>query len=262
MECITFIGTNFQARKYRLLEFIQHKNCKRECSSKLRNSLHVQYIKAYQMITETTTASSRTQMPPSKENTTKKEGNYSTLYRVIHWAIAITFLLLLLTIFLRLTWMNKDNVAAIIQEYLSDTGQVLSQEQLIVLAKKIRKPMWQWHIYLGYALTGLFALRFMLPLFGSMKFQNPFEKNLSKKERFQKWVYIVFYVLVVISLATGIVIELGPKEYKKSMEKIHELSIYYLVGFMILHWAGVLIADSTNQKGIISRIISGSKKDK
>jgi cytochrome b561 len=212
------------------------------------------------MITETATVSSPTQIPPSKENTTKEE-NYSTLYRIIHWAIAITFLLLLLTIFLRLTWMNKDNVAAIIQEYLSDTGQVLSQEQLIVLAKKIRKPMWQWHTYLGYALTGLFALRFMLPLFGSMKFQNPFGKNLSSKDRFKNWVYIIFYVLVVISLSTGLVIDLGPKEYKKTMESIHELSIYYLVGFMVIHFAGVLIADSTNQKGIISRIISGSKKD-
>jgi cytochrome b561 len=57
---------------------------------------------------------------------------YSNLYRIIHWAIAISFLLLLVTIFLRLTWMNKYNVAAIIQDYLSSTGQTLSQDQLIV----------------------------------------------------------------------------------------------------------------------------------
>lgn len=29
----------------------------------------------------------------------------------MHWAIAVTFLLLLITIFLRLTWMNKFNMA-------------------------------------------------------------------------------------------------------------------------------------------------------
>ena len=186
---------------------------------------------------------------------------YSKIYRIIHWAIAISFLLLLFTIFLRLTWMNKNNVAAIIQDYLSGTDQVLSQEQLISLAKKIRQPMWNWHIYIGYILTGLFSLRFILPIFGPMKFQNPFGKNLSIKEKFQKWTYIIFYLGVVISLFTGLIIEFGPKELESSMEEIHILGIYYLIGFIVLHLAGVFIAEFTDQKGIISRIVSGSKKD-
>ena len=186
--------------------------------------------------------------------------NYSKTYRILHWAIGISFLLLLITIFLRLTWMNKFNMAAIIQDYLSGTDQELSQDQLIVLAKKIRQPMWNWHVYTGYVLTGLFSLRFILPFFGQMKFQNPFTKNLSKKEKFQKWTYIIFYCCVVISLITGLIIEFGSKELKKPMEDIHKLGIYYLVGFVIIHIIGVLIAEFTNHKGIISRIISGSKK--
>lgn len=186
---------------------------------------------------------------------------YSKIYRIVHWAMALTFMLLLITIFLRLTWMNKYNVAAIIQNYLSDTDQILSQEQVIALAKKIRQPMWDWHIYLGYILTGLFSLRFILPLFGKMKFQNPFEKNLSIKKKFQKWTYIIFYLCVTISLTTGLIIEFGPEKFKKSMEEIHVLGIYYLVGFIVLHWGGVFIAEITNQKGIVSRIISGSKQE-
>lgn len=187
--------------------------------------------------------------------------NYSKVYRIIHWAIAVSFLLLLITIFLRLTWMNKDNMAAIIQDYLSNTGQTLSQEQLIVLAKKIRQPMWNWHLYIGYVLAGLFSIRLILPFFGHMTFQNPFAKNLSIKERFQKWIYIIFYVCVVISLTTGLIIEFGPKELKTLMEEIHVLGIYYLIGFILLHVTGVIIAEFTDQKGIISRIVSGSKKE-
>jgi len=190
-----------------------------------------------------------------------EETKYSKIYRILHWAIAVSFLLLLITIFLRLTWMNKFNVAAIIQEYLSSKGQTLSQDQLIVLAKKIRQPMWDWHIYLGYVLIGLFGLRFTLPLFGSVKFQNPFAKALSIKEKFQKWTYIIFYCCVVISLVTGLIIEFGPRELKTPMEEIHVLGIYYLIGFIVLHIGGVLIAEFTNQKGIISRIVSGSKKE-
>lgn len=184
---------------------------------------------------------------------------YSKVYRIIHWAIAVSFMLLLITIFLRLTWMNKFNVAAIIKDYLIGTGQNLSDDQLIILAKKIRQPMWDWHIYIGYVLVGLFSARFILPAFGQMKFQNPFDKNLTAKMKIQKWTYIIFYVCVIVSLITGLIIELGPKELKKPMEEIHVLGIYYLIAFIAIHLAGVLIAEFTNQKGIISRIISGSK---
>lgn len=189
-------------------------------------------------------------------NTTK---SYSKIYRLIHWSIAISFTLLLLTIFLRLTWMNKNHMAEIIGNYLSQTDQSLSQDELIVLAKKIRQPMWQWHVYIGYVLVGLFALRFTLPFFGEMKFQNPLQKNLPVKEKFQNWTYIVFYVCVVASLVTGLIIEHGPKTIKKQVEEWHELSIYYLVAFIIIHLAGVLISEFTNQRGLISKIISGSK---
>ena len=184
---------------------------------------------------------------------------YSKIYRIIHWAIAISFLLLLITIFLRLTWMNKYNMAAIIEDYLISTEQSLSQDQLITLAKKIRQPMWNWHIYIGYVLVGLFSIRFILPAFGQMKIQNPLSKNLSTKKRIQKWTYVIFYVCVIVSLVTGLIIELGPKELKKPMEEIHVLGIYYLIAFIVIHFSGVLIAEFTEQKGIISRIVSGSK---
>jgi cytochrome b561 len=186
---------------------------------------------------------------------------YSKVYRTIHWAVAVSFLVLLVTIFLRLTWMNKNNVADIIQNYLTSTDLSLTQDQLIVLAKKIRQPMWNWHIYTGYTLAGLFVIRFSLPLFGEMKFQNPLKKNLSFKEKFQKWTYIIFYVCVVVSLFTGLIIELGPPDLKKPMEKIHILSIYYLIPFIVIHLTGILIAEFTDQKGIISRIISGQKNE-
>jgi cytochrome b561 len=155
--------------------------------------------------------------------------------------------------------MNKNNMADIIQDYLIINGQTLSHDQIIVLAKQIRLPMWNWHIYIGYALVGFITIRFSLPFFGEMKFQNPFDKKTSLKEKFQNWSYIIFYVFVIITLVTGLIIELGPKSFKKPMEAIHELSIYYLLIFIFIHLSGVLIAEFTNQKGIISKIVSGGK---
>ena len=186
-----------------------------------------------------------------------KTTNYSRIYRIIHWATAVTFMLLLITIFLRLTWMNKNNMADIIQNYLNGTDQTLSRDQIVAMAKQIRKPMWDWHIYLGYVLAGLFTIRFTLPFFGEMKFQSPLAKNLTTKQRFQKWTYIIFYICVVGSLITGLLIVWGPSEWKKSLEEIHVLGVYYLVAFIVLHVAGIIIAELTDQKGIISRIING-----
>ncbi|NUM51051.1 MAG: cytochrome b/b6 domain-containing protein [Flavobacteriales bacterium] len=185
--------------------------------------------------------------------------NYSKVYRVMHWLIALSMLFLLLTVFLRLGWMNKVHIADIIKQYLATTNQTLSDEQLIVLAKQIRKPMWDWHIYIGYVLVGLYVIRLLLPFFGEMKFRNPFNKELPQKVKFQYIVYLLFYLCVALSLITGLVIELGPKEFKEPMEKIHILSIYYLLAFIAIHFAGVLMAEFTNQKGIISKIISGNK---
>jgi cytochrome b561 len=188
--------------------------------------------------------------------------NYSKVYRILHWLIAFSFILLLITIFLRKTWMEKNHVAEIIQAFLADKGYpALPEDDAILLAKKIRKPMWDWHIYIGYVLTGLYCIRLAVPFFGEMKFSSPFKAGLDMKTKFQFWVYLVFYVCTAISLITGLIIEFGPKEYKKPMEEIHELSLYYLLGFMILHFGGILIAELTSDKGLVSRIISGSKKE-
>ena len=188
--------------------------------------------------------------------------NYSKVYRILHWLIAFTFLLLLLTIFLRKTWMEKNHVAGIIQAFLADNGYAaLSEDDAIVLAKKIRKPMWNWHIYFGYVLTGLYCIRLAVPFFGEMKFASPFKVGLDMKTKFQYWVYLVFYVCTAISLITGLFIEFGPKNLKDPMEEIHVLSLYYLLGFMVLHFGGVLLAECTTQKGLISRVISGNKKE-
>jgi len=54
--------------------------------------------------------------------------------------------------------------------------------------------MWIWHVYLGYLLVVLYVIRFSLPLFEKMKFQNPSSKEISKKEKFQNLVYIIFYI--------------------------------------------------------------------
>lgn len=115
------------------------------------------------------------------------EPRYSVVYRIMHWAMALCMLFLLFTIFLRTTWMNKDNMADIIQPYLSNAGTPLDRDEAIVLAKRIRQPMWQWHSYIGYALVGLYAIRLALPLAGVMRFPNPTGKARAARGSSLMW---------------------------------------------------------------------------
>jgi len=94
-----------------------------------------------------------------------------------------------------------------------------------------------------------------------MKFQNPLAKGLTTKERFQKWTYVVFYIGIAISLITGLVMAFGPESMGERAENTHVLALYYLIPFIIIHISGIMVAEFTEQKGIIYRIIRGSKNN-
>jgi cytochrome b561 len=179
----------------------------------------------------------------------------------MHWAIALCMLFMLLTIFLRLNWMNKNHMAGILLEQLNGLSIDLAEEDAVKIAKQIRKPMWNWHIWIGYVLVGLYILRMILAATKKMIFLNPFQHGLSGKEKFQAWLYVSFYVFIGITLATGFLIVNGPDSIHELMEEIHVLSLYYILTFVFLHIGGVLVADFTDDKGIISRVIGGGKKD-
>ena len=179
---------------------------------------------------------------------------YSTIYKIMHWAIAFCILFMLFTIFLRLTWLNKVNVSEILGTELSERDINLSSEELIKIAKKIRNPMWAWHVYIGYVLIGLYALRLILPFFGEMKFKSPLRQK-TLKGKFHQWTYVFFYIGLTATLATGFLIVNGPPAWKKGLESIHELSLYYILTFIVIHFTGILLAEYGSEKGIISRII-------
>jgi cytochrome b561 len=188
---------------------------------------------------------------------------YSSAFRLIHWTIAICLIFILITIFARVVWMDKNNIADIIERYFSTRNDIdvsLSREHLVRIGKNIGLPMWRWHVNTGYVLVALFCIRIGLHFFGQMKFSNPFDKQLMLKEKFQNWSYLIFYLGVAISLITGLIMEFGPRYWKLLMIQIHNCSNYYLIPFIIIHLSGVVLAEFTNQQGIVSKIISGTKK--
>ena len=92
-----------------------------------------------------------------------------------------------------------------------------------------------------------------------IKFPNPFSSNTSGKEKLQGVVYLVFYLLLLVEITTGMMLkfELAGDEILEKAEEIHKWAIYWMPTFIILHFAGITLAELTNKKGIVSKMIGG-----
>ncbi len=180
--------------------------------------------------------------------------SYTLLDRILHWALAFSILFILLTVFLRLNWMEKNHMAAILTDGLSNIDIDITKEQAIKIAKQIRKPMFDWHLTIGYIAAGIFVLRIIY---------NATKKNLynpkTSKEKFQLWVYRGFYILLGFTLISGLMIKFGPDFLHDVSEEIHKLTLFYIIPFLILHFSGIIIAEFGSKKGIVSKMIGGEK---
>jgi cytochrome b561 len=189
----------------------------------------------------------------------KSNRPYTLAHRLLHWALAFAMIFMLITILLRMGWMNKNHVAGIILGNLDPDRYPLSEQEAVTLAKKIRKPMWQWHIYTGYAITAIYLLRLLHMWVSGRRFLLPWRTGLSVAERVQGWAYVVFYALLAYSLVTGYLVEFGPASIHETMEDLHAIGIWYLGGFMVLHLAGIVWQEVTKTPGIVSRMIGGDR---
>ncbi len=182
---------------------------------------------------------------------------FSLLHRILHWTIALGLMFILVTIFLRLNWMAKEHTAQIIQQQLTEVNISLQTSQAVKIGKAIRKPMWDWHIYIGYILFGLYLLRIIYIVVKGFQFDSPFSSGNNKMEKVQFWVYLGFYFFLGISLITGMLMVNGPEGIHDIAETIHKPSLLWLILFLILHFGGLIKGEYGPKQGIVSKMISG-----
>ena len=187
-------------------------------------------------------------------------------FRIWHWLHAFVVLGLLGTVFLRKTFLSwRDNSVILSNKLLEiDMDYELTSEQAKVLAKAIRAPMWEWHILLGYALAFLIIWRVLLFLSqsGRYSYQNFREKSIHKK--MVTVGYIGIYGILLFMSISGLVMvfqhELGLiKSTVHDIKEVHEFVFLGVLIFVPLHIIGVVLADMSSEKGIVSDMINGGK---
>lgn len=181
---------------------------------------------------------------------------FTLFHRILHWIIALAMMILFATGFLRMNWMNKHQIISVIEKNTEENQ--IQKEQIQKIAKDIREPMWQWHKLFAHIMIFSFIARIIYMLSKGIKFPNPFKSKVSFKERLQGFTYIYFYIFVFVSAFTGICLEKGfLLRYHENIESIHKLGLYWFPIFIILHFTGIIIAETTNKKGIASKMIGG-----
>lgn len=186
----------------------------------------------------------------------KEQQKFTVIHRVLHWLLALTMPIMFITGFLRMYWMNKNGMVSIIES--KTTASPLSKDVMTDIAKTIREPMWEWHEIFANVVIITIIARILYMIFKGIRFPNPLNKSLPLKEKLQGFVYIYFYVFIFISAFTGVCIEKGFfTNYADQIEMVHKWGLYWFPIFIVLHLAGIAIAENTNKKGITSNMIGG-----
>jgi len=185
-------------------------------------------------------------------------------FRIWHWLNALVMFGVFLTVLLRETFLNKHNVADILTNKLALLHMSIDEAQAITIAKAIRAPMWEWHIYLGFGIFALWIARMVLfqTVSGRLNYMHIKENSIHKLA--VKLGYIGIYVAIFAVSATGIAINYHDafgisKELAHSIKELHEVCAYIITIFVPLHIIGVVIAENKDEKDIVSDMINGGR---
>lgn len=184
----------------------------------------------------------------------KIQGRFPATHRLLHWIMALAMTILFITGFLRMYWMGKEAVA----KALTSQGIEVSKDTAKAVYKVLREPMWDWHVIFAHVMIFAFIARIIYMLMKGIRFPNPLKRSQAFKERLQGLTYVYFYFFVFVQAVTGISIRQGFfPAWKEGIEAIHKLGVYWFPIFILLHIAGVVLAENSNQKGITSKMIGG-----
>lgn len=196
--------------------------------------------------------------------------------RFWHWTNAVVISGLLGTVLMRKTFLSWRTNSVVIEEKLNAAGTPTTSALAKEIAVAIRDPLWDWHIYLGFALAVLVMARFLIAIFVEKKCPSISAlksalniKSVPVAERYSafhfttvKIGYAVFYAVTLLMVLTGFLLNFKtsmalPKDAVGGIKEIHELMMWFFVFFVAAHLIGIVIAENRANRGIVSDMIHG-----
>jgi cytochrome b561 len=193
--------------------------------------------------------------------------------RIWHWLTFLFFLASISTVIFGSTLFKTKANIEMVKEQAMHKGGVLTNDQARAIAHEFSDKLWMLHKYIGFGLSFLILLRIIIEITAS-KQDTVLERikaasSIQVKDAAQKHYinvnksYLLFYLLFLIMVLTGLVLAFEDVKFldpiHKISKQIHSYVQYGLYAYMVLHIAGVVLADTDNYPGIISRMINGKK---
>ena len=190
------------------------------------------------------------------------EKQFTPLYRVWHWLMALSVIGLLATVLLRKTFLSWRTNSEIIISKLSDNGIEVSAEIAKATAKAIRAGMWEWHYIFGLFLGISIIIRIYMMLTKQAQlpiikfFQAPKETKL----QYGVYVFLCFFIMMM-ALSGGFLYFHDTFGFSEDgvhwVKELHELMMWGVVIFVSLHLAGVFKHELETKEPIISKMVHG-----
>ncbi|GAB3578926.1 cytochrome b/b6 domain-containing protein [Hymenobacter daeguensis] len=200
--------------------------------------------------------------------------DYRGTLRFWHWANALLISLQLMTILFQKVIVKSKSAVTELQS--SASGKEVSVPQARELAHIISERIWAWHIYFGWTLVALWVFRLGLQLTGPSELRfsarlmeilrryrlaPPAGKSEAGKILFAKTTYALFYLFITIMVATGLILIFEDVSWLKGIhhlaEETHNVTMFLIIGFILLHVVGVVWAEMKEDHGLISRMVGG-----
>jgi len=193
---------------------------------------------------------------------------WSIPMRIYHWSNSLVVTLILITVVLRKTVLDKYSVNVKIQTFLADKGIELDKDITMKLAKTVRSEMWEWHYIFGFALAFLIIVRIILffTKSGQLILKDAFS-FLTKNKKDNYWIkllYLAVYFSIFMISVTGVLMyfykDLGwTHDTKETLESIHVAVMNIIIYFIPMHIIGVVLAENEDEPGVTSDMINGGK---
>lgn len=207
-----------------------------------------------------------------------KTKRYSSSLRLWHWLNAIVITGSLLTVLVNSTILKSKPATAVVKSALAGKQVNVSDDQARAAVHELRDSFWEWHTYIGYALAALFLFRLILEFFQLADqrllrklntarvqfFVTKKDRELAGHEFWVKTIYAVFYLLLLITVVTGLCLafedDVPALKQLHFIRQIHGFNMYLILAFIAIHLVGVYLAERReSDSGIISDMVNGGK---
>jgi len=204
---------------------------------------------------------------------------HSAPLRIWHWLTFLFITTSMVTVLLNSTMLSPRDNVKLVQEQLEKKGVTVTEDQAFAVSHEYEDKMWDVHKLVGYGLAFLLLARVVIEFTQPEheKIQNRLKKakelrakNDANKADYNHYLkvklsYTIFFLILFCMALTGLGMAFGrdlgfSREIFRGLKNIHAILQYLMYAFIVLHLAGVIIAENGKIKGIVSGMINGNRQ--